>query len=180
MLVLDACACYKKQGGTFTLLMVGEGNARSQLEQHAQELNLSDDVVFAGAEKNRAKLCAIYLTADLFMFPSVYDNAPLVVREAAMARCPSIMISGSNAAENSRDGYDAYLCQNDLASLTDTLSRALSDPHRRQVGENAQQTIAQPWSSVAKSVRQSYDQILTDWEKTDHPFLLSKFSLKNN
>jgi hypothetical protein len=90
------------------------------------------------------------------------------------------MISGSNAAENARDGYDAYLCQNNLPSLTETLSRALSDPHRRQVGENAQQTIAQPWSLVAKGVRQSYDQILTDWDKTNHPSLLSKLSLKNN
>jgi hypothetical protein len=48
------------------------------------------------------------------------------------------------------------------------------------VGETAQQTIAQPWSLVAKGVRQSYDQILTDWDKTNHPSLLSKLSLKNN
>lgn len=33
-----------------------------------------------------------YVAADLFLFPSLYDNAPLVIREAAALGTPSVLI----------------------------------------------------------------------------------------
>ena len=160
-MLLEGVALYKRFAPGFKLLMVGEGPARPALEARAAELGLGADVIFAGVERERARLSAIYLRADLFVFPSVYDNAPLVVREAAMAGCPAVMIAGSNAAESARDGYNAYLCENDPRSLCQALLRAFADGgKRRRVGEAASRTIAKPWQEIVQEVYARYAQIL--------------------
>jgi glycosyltransferase involved in cell wall biosynthesis len=126
-LIVEALRRVAEQKIPYKMFFVGDGYAQEELHSYVKDLGLTGNITFLGKILDRDYLRSLFARADLFLFPSVYDNAPLVVREAAMARCPSIMISGSNAAENARDGYDAYLCQNDLSSLTATLSRALAD-----------------------------------------------------
>ncbi len=156
MLILEACRLLKDRGRPFSLLLVGEGNALDALKARCVQLQLEADVTFAGPEKDRARLCEIYTAADLFVFPSLYDNAPLVVREAAMAGCPAVMVAGSNAAEDCRDGENAYLCQAQPQSLADTLIRALDDPHRALVGQRARAHLALPWEEVARRALEQY------------------------
>lgn len=163
MMLIEAAGCYARAGGKFKLLMVGEGYASQALAEKAAELGIADQVIFAGVERDRETLSAIYLRADLFTFPSVYDNAPLVVREAAMAKCPSIMIEGSNAAENAVDEVNAYLCQENMESLCQTIGRALgNDEKRHEVGLNASQTICQPWQEIVRGVADRYREILAE------------------
>ena len=156
MLILEACRLLKDRGRPFSLLLVGEGNALDALKARCVQLQLEADVTFAGPEKDRARLCEIYTAADLFVFPSLYDNAPLVVREAAMAGCPAVMVAGSNATEDCRDGENAYLCQAQPQSLADTLIRALDDPHRALVGQRARAHLALPWEEVARRALEQY------------------------
>ena len=66
-------------------------------------MGLSERIRFAGALRDRDLLRQIYAASDLFVLPSVYDNAPLTVREAASCGCPSALITGSNAAEGIMD-----------------------------------------------------------------------------
>ncbi len=44
--------------------------------------------------------------------PSLYDNAPMVVREAAALNTPSLLIRGSSAAEVVQDGENGLLAEN--------------------------------------------------------------------
>ena len=166
MMILEACRIMKDQRRSFSLLLVGEGNATDALKARCNQLGLQDEVTFAGPEKDRARLCEIYTAADLFVFPSVYDNAPLVVREAAMAECPSVMVAGSNAAEDCRDGVDAYLCQAQAQSLAGTLIRALDDPQRALVGLQAREHLALPWEQVVQRVLAQYHDLLDAWPRS--------------
>jgi 1,2-diacylglycerol 3-alpha-glucosyltransferase len=172
-MLLDAAALYSRAGGRFKLLMVGEGYAREQLAEQAKALGLGKHVIFAGMERDRERLTAIYLRADLFAFPSLYDNAPLVVREAAIAGCPSVLIAGSNAAESTRDGIDAYHCENTAESLAQTIARALADEdQRRQVGSEARKNIGRPWQDVISQVACRYTDIIAEHQanrKRRHP-----------
>lgn len=148
-MLLEACQILNQRGVAFKLLTVGDGYAKQELMQLAKDLQIENRILFAGSIMDRRLLCSIYLRADLFTFPSVYDNAPLVVREAAMACCPSVLVEGSNAAENARDGVNAYLCKNNASSLADAIACALADDDRRKkVGQVAQDTIACTWESV--------------------------------
>lgn len=165
MMLLDAAALCKKQGQQFKLLMVGDGYARNDLIDRAKQLGIADSVIFEKTEFDREKLSSIYLRADLFAFPSLYDNAPLVVREAAMAQCPSIMIANSNAAENAVDNENAFLCENSAESLAQTITRALADDANRQrVGYNASKTISKPWRLIINDVYNRYTEILKEYE----------------
>jgi 1,2-diacylglycerol 3-alpha-glucosyltransferase len=160
-LLIDAAALYARTGSPFKLLIVGDGYARPMLVEKTAELGLERQVIFAGLERDRARLSEIYLRADLFTFPSVYDNAPLVVREASMADCPSILIIGSNAAENASDGIDAFLCENSAESLSQTMERAMSDDAlRRRIGTNARHKIGKPWREVIDKVAERYREII--------------------
>jgi 1,2-diacylglycerol 3-alpha-glucosyltransferase len=163
-MLLEAAALYKQQGGRFRLLMVGEGVARTELEQQAHDRGLDGQVIFTGVIRDRAVLSAIYLRADLFAFPSIYDNAPLVIREAAAAGCPSVLIAGSNAAEDLQDEVNAYLCRNEAGSLCQAFQRAFLDADRRRaIGRQAARYLGRPWSEIIQTVAGRYSEIIREY-----------------
>lgn len=159
MLLLEGVARYARMAD-FMLLMVGDGPARDALEARAAELGISDRVLFAGKESDRNRLAEIYSRADLFMMPSKYDNAPLVIREAAAAGCPSLLLRGSNAAERAEDGVHAYLCDETPDSVAEAIHRAFSDDEsRRAVGQGARRMFGKTWEEVAAMTYARYTEI---------------------
>lgn len=160
--LIEAAAIYARNHPPFKLIMVGQGYAKEDLESLSQSLGLSDRVLFYGAEMDRTRLFELYSRADLFAFPSEYDNAPIVVREAAMTGCPSLMIHGSNAAEGTADGDNAFLCPNRPEDIAQTMARALENmAFCRLVGQRAKQTLATPWQDVVAQVYDRYTDIVT-------------------
>ena len=81
--LLRACALLKKQGQPFHLIMVGRGPDEDKLRMLTWRLGLEKEVQFTGFIGERHVIMALYERADLLTFPSLYDNAPMVVREAA-------------------------------------------------------------------------------------------------
>jgi glycosyltransferase involved in cell wall biosynthesis len=65
----------------FRLLVVGDGPARTELEELAADLGLSSRVRFAGARPGTSAMRA----ADLVVCPSRYEGMPLVPMEAILA-----------------------------------------------------------------------------------------------
>lgn len=152
-------------GQRFRQVMVGDGNIKAELESRAKELEIADKVIFTGAISDRNLLSAIYLRATAFTFPSLYDNSPLVVKEAAMAACPAILIAGSNAAEDTVDGKNAYHCDNSAESLYRALARVMADPALcREIGRQAKTTLARPWREIIGIVARRYTEIITTYK----------------
>ncbi len=54
-------------------------------------LGLNDMVIYTGHVTDTNLLDGLYTRADLLVFPSLYDNAPMVVREAAALGTPSLL-----------------------------------------------------------------------------------------
>ena len=157
--LLDAAALYRKNGGVFKMLMVGEGYAKEQLEKQAEELGLSDCVTFTGKILDRELLSKLYVRAQLFTFPSLYDNAPVVLREAAAMGCPAILVEGSNAADGVTEGENAFLCEDSAESIAAAMGRAFADEARRKrVGEGAKRTLARTWKEVIGEVYGAYQE----------------------
>ncbi len=73
------------------LLMLGDGEDRSMLEQKVSQLHLQDYVVMTGNRLNVAD----YLSAmDVFAFPSLYEGMPLSVVEAQANGLPCVLSTG--------------------------------------------------------------------------------------
>ena len=111
--ILEACALLKKQGCDFRLLLAGQGPDRDAIRRKIAELDLEADALLVGHITDIKTLDALYASATLFLFPSLYDNAPMVVREAASMGTPSILAEGSSASEIIRDGENGWLCRDD-------------------------------------------------------------------
>lgn len=145
------------------LVLAGQGPDAPAVRALAQELGIADRTVFAGHIADRALLRGLYARADLFLFPSLYDNAPMVVREAAASGTAAIVVRGSCAAEGITDGENGFLCADDPADLCRTVLRAL--PVAAAAGARAQATIPVPWPVLIRSVRAQYQALTDAFEK---------------
>lgn len=160
-LLADSLHYVKNAGIEFHMTMVGEGNAAEALKRYVRKLGMDDDFTFTGRINDREKIRAIYSKADLFIFPSLYDTFALVVREAAAEGCPSIVIEGSNAAENIVDGYNGFLGQNDSKLFAKSICEAVYDRSKLyEAGINARNTLYRSWDSVVEEVAQRYKEII--------------------
>lgn len=148
----------------FRMVFVGEGYARDELAKLAAELGISGQVSFLEAVRDRETLKAVYAAADLFLFPSIYDNAPLVVREAAAFDTPSVLLEGSTAAEVIRDGENGFLSPNDREAFSAKVIGILADEASRlAAGRGARQTLCRSWQEVVREVTERYSAILARW-----------------
>lgn len=164
-LILNSLALLKKETFPFKMIFAGSGDAASEIKRMAEGLNLNDNVIFAGFIEDRDLLKSLYVRADLFIFPSIYDNAPIAVREAAVAQCPSVLLKGSNAAEIIEDGVNGFLTENTSESLAQVIKYVFSDRERlKSAGKNARLSICKPWEKVVEEVKEKYLDILTNWK----------------
>ena len=98
-LILDTFRLLCDQDDGWFLIMAGSGKDEQDIARYAASLGLTEkQVLFTGLVSDRDLLRGIYLNADLLFFPSVFDNAPLVLREAAVLGVPTLAAEGSNAA----------------------------------------------------------------------------------
>lgn len=141
----------------FRIYFVGSGYAASDLRQRTALLGLDDKVTFVGTIVDRDGLKRYYAAADLFLFPSLYDNAPLVVREAAALHTPSVLLRNSTAAEVVSDSVNGFLSEGSVEAYAARLREVLQAPAlMKRVGEEASRTIARSWQNVAEEVYDRY------------------------
>lgn len=144
----------------FKLFMLGTGYATAQIRNLVDELCLNDHVTMVGVVEDRNILKRYYAASDLFLFPSLYDNAPLVVREAAAMHTPSLLLAESTAAEIIKDKKNGFLSPNDTQIYANILKHLIEHPEIIQkVGTTASRTIARTWEDVIDEVIQRYADI---------------------
>lgn len=145
----------------FRMFFVGNGYAADAMRQLVAEKGLDGKVTFVGTLTDRKILTDYYAAADLFLFPSLYDNAPLVVREAAALHTPSVMAKGATASAIIEDGFNGFLTENDPAVLAALLRRLAAEPDLlRRVGDNASRTIVRSWEDCVDEVIRRYNDLL--------------------
>ena len=145
----------------FRMFFVGNGYAADAMKQLVSEKGLDDKVTFVGTLTERAAITRYYAAADLFLFPSLYDNAPLVVREAAALHTPAVMAEGATASTILTDGENGFLTPNDPDAMAALLRRLVADPERvRRVGVQASKTIVRSWEDCVDEVIDRYNVLL--------------------
>ncbi len=164
-LIIKACALLKNQNIDFTTLLVGQGPDTNTLNNLIVDYDLSNNVKFLGHINNMDLLDGLYSLADIFVFPSIYDNAPMVVRESAVMKTPAILVKGSSSAEIIKDNYNGLLCDNTEESLADKLKFVIENNSTiKQIGENAYNTIPVDWMSIMDNVVNNYKNIIEEYK----------------
>lgn len=161
-LMLDAFRLLCDGSDEYCLVMVGSGYNEREIRAYAASLGLTPrQVIFTGLISDRALLEGVYLNADLLFFPSVFDNTPLVVREAAAMGVPSLLTAGSNAAESVVKDVNGFTASEDAAAMRDELTRIFAgDGLLERVGAAARETIPIRWETLIPRVCEKYGEII--------------------
>ena len=156
--ILDSLALIKE--APFHLFMVGTGYAVREIRSRIKQLGMSDKVTLLGNIHDRERLKKIDAAADLFLFPSLYDNAPLVVREAAAMHTPALLLRESTAAEVVKADVNGFLSANDTQAYAQQVTYLMEHPEVLQrVGDKASSTISRSWENVIDEVILRYRDI---------------------
>jgi len=160
-LIIDALKQLKDTGEPYKMVFVGEGYAAEDMKKLVMKYNLQDNVVFLGVITDRNALQHVYAASDLFVFPSVYDNSPLVMQEAAAFDIPSVVVRNSSSAESILDGVNGFLVENDSANLSKKIMELMKNQYAIQkAGEGARKSIFHSWESIIDDVYLRYTDII--------------------
>lgn len=165
-LIVDALHRVSQQNIRFKMFFVGDGYAKEDLQNYVQELGLTDSITFLGKILDRDYLRSLFARADLFLFPSIYDNAPIVVQEAAAVGTPSLVIAKSNAAEGIADNVNGFFSDNDSISYANRIIQIIRDRDTlKNVGEKARVAIYRNWESIVDEVNERYLEIIQSFKR---------------
>lgn len=107
--LLEACAILKEQGySNYTLLVVGKGQQREELEIFSKDRGIENCVKWAGWV-NYSNLGVYYGNADVFIFPTLEDIWGMVVPEAMAFGKPILCSKWAGAAELVEEGKNGYI-----------------------------------------------------------------------
>lgn len=158
-LIIDALA--RISDLPFRMFFVGDGYAAGEMKEMVSERGIADKVTFVGTVYERNRIVDYYAAADLFLFPSLYDNAPLVVREAAALHTPSVMARGATASSIIEDGVNGFLVEDDAEHMGAMLRKLIAEPDLiRKAGERASKTIVRSWEDCVDEAVERYNDLL--------------------
>lgn len=127
--LLEACLILKQQGyEEYTLMIVGDGEQRSELETFVQESGLEEQVTWVGKIPYRF-LGGYFQFADVFVFPTHDDIWGMVLTEAMAFGKPVICSTGAGAIEMMVDGENGFTFDPlQPQALADFISRFIDTP----------------------------------------------------
>lgn len=155
--LLESLKRVKRKMSNFKLIIVGDGKDFSFLQNLIIAQGLQDDIVLTGQVKDREAIKYFYKRADLFTFPSVVDNCPLVKFEAATQGTPTLAIENTGASEEIVDGKNGFLSPLNVEIFADKIVEIFSDKENlKEVSQDASKTLAKSWQSACEKLENLY------------------------
>lgn len=106
--LLEACAILQEQGcNNYTLLVVGDGTQREELENFSKEKGLIDRVRWVG-RVDYSQLGTYFAEADVFVLPTLEDTWGMVVLEAMALGKAVLSSKWAGASELVIEGENGY------------------------------------------------------------------------
>ena len=168
-LILDTFKLLDNHCDDYRLFLVGNGYDDAAIRKYADDQNFKDGHGnFVGKIADRDVLSGLYLSSDLLFFPSVYDNSPLVVREAASMGVPSLLTAGSNAAEAVKKDVSGFTAEeNKVAMFREILRIFGTEGLLESVSDGALRYVAKTWKEIVPLVQEKYAEIIEKY-RFDH------------
>lgn len=163
-LIIDTAVELNNRGYKFQLLLVGDGRNEKEIKKYLQTINIPSRIILTGKLNGYKYLSALYSLADVFFFPSAYDNDPLVIKEAAAHQLPSLVLEGTSVSSLIQDHVNGFVHQGDARSFAHRIITILEDkPKLKQVGEAAERMLVKRWEETLKDLVSEYKNIIQDY-----------------
>lgn len=154
-LLFEACALLKQKGYQFKLLMAGDGELENKLKLLAKKLNLVQEIIFLGFQKNVYE--ALY-QSDIFAFSSLWEGTASSILEAQAIALPVVCFDISSMPEMVSHENNGLLAKaKDSESFAQQLERLINSPElRRELGESGRKNVQEKFN---------VEKIYARWEK---------------
>jgi len=165
-IVIDALKLVKAKNTDFKMVFVGGGFDYEEVKTYAEKNGLKDHCIFTGPVADKSLIQGYYLRADLLLFPSTFDMAPVTGVEAAAHNLSAVMVKDSCSAELVEDGVNGFLAEESAESFAQKILELMDNPDLvKSAGINAGKTLYRSWDMVAKEVYQKYIEIIENKQK---------------
>lgn len=138
--LLESLAFRKRQGHQdFRIVLVGEGPQEEQLRKQALDLDLEEEVIFAGKVPNTEvkNYCA---AADLFLFASTTETQGIVSLEALAAGTPVLAVDATGTRDIVENGVNGFMTEESVPAFAERLERMLTDGNLKALRKGAVST----------------------------------------
>ena len=137
--LIEALGKLKKEGYTFRLWNIGDGEQRQALEALTQQLELDDEVTFLGSQSNPY---AYVSKADLLVCPSYSEGYSTVCAEAIILNVPVLTTSVGGAEEIIEDAGAGMMVGMDDSDIYEGIKKVLDDP-----------AVIEEWKNTLKTTK---------------------------
>ena len=158
-ILLSAFSQLVQKNNNLKLLIVGEGDMKEHYRQTAQDLGLSNNIIFAGFVQD---LVDTIVLADIFVLPSTdrAESFGIVTAEAQSCGLPAVVSDLPGVREVIKNEETGLLVESgSVVDLVDKLNRLLSDTDlRHQMASRARPRMIDfySWEKVAQKIDSLY------------------------
>ncbi|MBQ9745833.1 MAG: glycosyltransferase, partial [Clostridia bacterium] len=161
----------KKSHNKLRFLIVGDGPAREDLQKHAKELGVEEDVIFTGMVRP-TEVQDYYQLGDVFVSASTSETQGLTYIEAEANGLPLLCRQDDCLKDVIEPGENGYEYTNEEEFL-ESIDRITSDPEwRTEAGKRSEEIAASfDKETFADSIEKIYTSILEHNEIEDFELL---------
>lgn len=127
--LLDACETLHERGVAFHAAIIGQGDQRASLEEHATRLRCHDSIRFYGSMPQET-LPDWYRASDVFVLPSYSEGVPNVLLEACACNVPYVASNVGGIHEIADRGQGVLVPSGDLSALANAIQHQLQAPRQ--------------------------------------------------
>ncbi|MBF2067335.1 MAG: glycosyltransferase family 4 protein [Calothrix sp. C42_A2020_038] len=142
--LLQACVILKQQGyENYTLLLVGDGPQRQELEAFSESHGLVERIQWVGRVEY-GRLGAYFRSSDVFVLPTLEDTWGVVVQEAMIMGKPVLCSERAGANELISQGENGYVFDPEKPEqLAEIMRKFIDNPNLSDVmGKKSEQAMA--------------------------------------
>jgi glycosyltransferase involved in cell wall biosynthesis len=158
--LLEAMAILKKERNDLLLNIVGDGPNRQEYEEMVKNLSLDELVRFYGLQP-KEKVAEFMRQADLFVFPSLWENLPCVLIEAMASGLPIVATKVGGIPEIVDDEVGILVPPKNSAKLAEAINYAIDNLkkfQRDKIVKRAKERYS--YQAVGKALSNLYREII--------------------
>lgn len=160
--LLEAAKFIKTQGKNFSVVVIGDGPEKQNLENYTGKLDIKNIVRFWGYKEDAAKYIKLF---DVLVLPSIREGMPNVILEAMVCGVPVVATKVGGVPEIVEDGKSGFFVEpRNPKDLAEKILKILdmSEGERREMGEHGRKIVKEKFSieKMVKEYENLYQELL--------------------
>jgi glycosyltransferase involved in cell wall biosynthesis len=165
LFIVDALKILKNNKFKFKMLFAGAGEDEKLLKESIYENGLEKDIILCGKVCDRELVTSLFVRADLFLFPSLFDANSLVQIEAASQGTPTVFLEGAVTSATVTNNINGFIAKNNIEDYANTIMRVMKDKKLyEKVSKNALKDLYKNWDDVVEEVYKRYCLIIKNYK----------------